>query len=150
DFLEDARDALDVLRRDGVVGACGRDDREIDVQALRERAHGRRRTNAGGHRRAVARRDSVAHGRGVGVQAADDRAGFRTLVGAVGELDERAADGQQIAGLRQQALDLAGARAWYLDERLLGLDGEERLVDGDVVVLADVPRRHFRLLQTFA
>ena len=35
-------------------------------------------------------------------------------------------------------------------ECLLRLDGEQRLIDGHVVVLGNVPLEDFRLLQTFA
>src|SRR5690606_35793361 len=133
------------------------DDAEIDVEPAGQRTDGGRRA----HDRAAAplrRGRRVARDLGAGLDAADDRARVargarrarRVGVAGVDELDERVADLKDVAGLDEQAADPSGSWARDLDDGLLGLDRKERLVDVDVVVLADVPRADFRFLEAFA
>src|SRR5204863_6723118 len=52
--------------------------------------------------------------------------------------------------LDAQPGDLPVLRRWHLDDRLLGLDRDERLIGHYMIALADMPRDQLGLLQAFA
>ena len=132
DLFEDPRDALDVFRRDRVVRPVG-----VTIARSTSSRWARARTAGVALTRGAAAVGSGAArlGRGGRLESTDDRARIGRCVVAIEELDERLADGQQVAGLGEQAFDAAAAGARDVDDGFLGLDGEQRLILADFVVL---------------
>ena len=79
---------------------------------------------------------------------ADDGAGV-CIVTAF-ECDERRADVRDVMDVAVEARDAAGVGGGNVDDRLGGLDRQQRLVELDLVAGLDVPFDDFRFLQAFA
>ncbi|MGY4289515.1 hypothetical protein ACVWXO_008781 [Bradyrhizobium sp. LM2.7] len=72
------------------------------------------------------------------------------LFDAFRKFDERRADLHDVALGAEHVCDASARRRWYFDHRLVGLDGNERLIGDDVIALADIPADDLRLFKTFA
>jgi hypothetical protein len=46
--------------------------------------------------------------------------------------------------------DASARRRWYLNDRLVGFDGEERLIGDDVIAFVDIPADDLRLFKAFS
>ena len=77
-----------------------------------------------------------------------DRAGVH--LHTFGKFDQRSADLHKIAFAAEQAGDAAALRGRHLDNGLVGLDRNERLVDDDVIALIHMPADDLRFLEAFA
>ena len=66
------------------------------------------------------------------------------------EFDERRTDLDPLAGIDEQARDAARLRRWHFDDRLFGLDRDERLVGDDMIAFGDMPGDDLGFLQSFA
>src|SRR5439155_22036632 len=83
-----------------------------------------------------------------GAELADDCTGV--LLGPLGKLDERRADLHDISLVAKQVRDASARRRRYFDDRLVGLDGNERLIGDDVIAFVDVPSDDLRVFKTFS
>src|SRR5439155_2710636 len=89
------------------------------------------------------RNHTTAHG-----HVTDDGSGVGVLRAL--ETHQRRAYVDDILRLAEELLDASGLRRWNLDDRLVGLHRDERLVDTDFVALLDMPLDDLRLLHAFA
>jgi hypothetical protein len=71
------------------------------------------------------------------------------LFGAFGKFDERRADLHDISLGTKQMRDAPARRRWYLNDCLVGFDGEQRLISDNVIAFADIPSDDLRLFKTF-
>ena len=69
---------------------------------------------------------------------------------AFGKLDERRADPHYVSLNAEQVRDASTRRRRYLDDRLVCLDGNERLIGDDVIAFVDIPGDDLCLLKTFS
>ena len=72
------------------------------------------------------------------------------LFSALGKFDERRADLHDISLAPKQMGNTPARRRWYLYDRLVGFDGQERLISDDVIAFVDKPGDDLRLFKTFA
>jgi hypothetical protein len=87
----------------------------------------------------------VDHGLGpVGVQLPNHRP--RVNFCALGELDKRSAHFDQASLATKQTSDAPALWRGDLDHGLVGLNGDERLVNNDMIPFSDVPGDDFSLL----
>jgi hypothetical protein len=91
----------------------------------------------------------VDHGLGpFGVQLSNHRP--RINLGALSELDKRSAHLDQVSLAGEQPSDAPVLRRGDLDHGLVGLDGDERLVNNDMIPFSDVPGDDLSLLEALS
>jgi hypothetical protein len=83
-----------------------------------------------------------------GVQLSNYRP--RINLGTLSELDKRSAHLDQVSLASEQPSDTPILRRGDLDHSLVGLDGDERLVNNDVIAFSDVPGDDLSFLEAFS
>ena len=114
---------------------------------MRERAHGRRRPDTG---RGAARGDRHRLLDGFVPARHVPHDGPRIGVGFTLEPHERRTDMHDIVRIAEALFDASRLRRRNIDDRLVGLDGDERLVGLHFIAFLDVPFDDLGFLHAFA
>ena len=138
--------ALDVRPRDRPARPAGLHEVEIDVELARQRPD--RGKDLKGSRRHRGRCLGASWRLLLLPELAHDRSGV--ALRALGEFDQRSPDLDQVALAAEQARDAAAPGGRHLDDGLVGLERDERLIDDHAVALVDVPRHDFGFFEPFA
>ena len=118
---------------------------EIHIELARERANSREHLQAAP---GAGRRSSC---RGVMFAAAESRRRLcRCRFGPSANSTSAASDLDQIALGAEHVRDASAPRRRYLNDRLVGLDRNQRLIGDDVIAFIDMPGDDLRLFETFA
>src|SRR5262245_5748589 len=139
---------LNVGTCDGAIRTCRLHKIEVNLQLARQGTHRRQDLTRLGPCPMIT--DRLAdHGLGpFGVQFPHHRPGIN--VRALSELDKRSAHLDQVSLASEQASHAPTLWRGELDHSLVGLDGEKRLVNNDMIPFSDVPGDDFRFLKTLS
>src|SRR5262249_21424077 len=138
--------ALAARARDRPAGPAGLHEVEIDVELARQRPD--RGKDLKGPRRRRGQRLGASRSFLLLPELAHDRP--RVALRALGKFDERGSALHQFALAVAQTRDAAAPWGRHLDDGLVGLERDERLIDDHAVTLVDVPRHDFGFFEPFA